>query len=174
MQLGGVAAACHHDVQTSFASRLCKHDHISHTQQPTIRDNMEEALRASAAASRRDLSSMSMRQLADSIPVRDEEDRKPSTKLGRSTYDTSSSAGLETVPIHTSKASGGPVTMSLPAILRQNVPGYKARSARMSQLQPSARASTSDKQESSHEKARQKLSRRKLRRWENGRFALLR
>lgn len=115
-----------------------------------------------------------MRQLADSIPVRDEEDRKPSTKLGRSsTYDINASASLETVPIHTSKASGGPVTMSLPAILRQNVPGFKARSARMSQLQPSARASTSDKQESAHEKARQKLSRRKLRRWENGRFGSL-
>ena len=59
--------------------------------------------------------------------------------------------------------------MSIPAILKQNVPGFKARSARVAQLQSSSsRSMASDKLDEAHEKARQKLGRRKQRRWENG------
>lgn len=124
---------------------------------------MEEALRASIAA-RRVTPTVPSRQLVDSIPVHDEEDRKASMKTLNAS-EGSTATHTTTAPIQPGR---GGVTMSLPAILKQNVPGFKARNARLAQLQQSARGSTSDKQDTAHDKARQKLGRRKQRRWENG------
>lgn len=59
--------------------------------------------------------------------------------------------------------------MSIPAILKQNVPGFKAKNARITQLQlSSGRRGTNEAADESHDKAKQKLGRRKQRRWENG------
>lgn len=124
---------------------------------------MEEALK-SRPSSHRPSATLSSRQLADSIPVRDEEDRNPSRVAVKSPEPTSSTQSI-TVPL-TSGRSG--VAMSIPAILKQNVPGFKARNARMAQLQSTSKSAANDKLEEAHEKARQKLGRRAQRRWENG------
>lgn len=124
---------------------------------------MEQALKSSVSA-RGASSSISERQLADSIPIHDEDHRK-SAKSPRVKSDDVTSSPLT----FSMRAERGPVAMSIPAILKQNIPGFKARNARIAQLQSSSsRRGLNEATDDAHDKARQKLGRRKQRRWENG------
>jgi hypothetical protein len=68
---------------------------------------------------------------------------------------------IESIPLHDGPSS---IPMSMPAILRQNVAGYKARTAVQRQKEPSA--GVRDRRVGGKEERR--FSKRKQRRWENG------
>lgn len=118
-------------------------------------------------SSRQATSSLSARQLADSIPVHDEEDHKAAGSSKTSFQDAAN-----TPETFTMQREKGPIAMSIPAILRQNVPGFKAKNARVAELQPSGgRRGAQDDADGSHGRTGPKLGRRKQRRWENGAHA---
>jgi hypothetical protein len=141
--------------------------------------SMEEAHRASQTY--HNGSSMSARQVADSLPVQDqiEAPRSSPSSSSASKPRVQGYAGsisldsprLNEPSVYASKT----LPLSIPAILKQNVPGFKARNARMAQLQQhsSSRSSGADDRHAAAKGSQKHLGRRKQRRWENGEYLSL-
>ena len=85
---------------------------------------------------------------------------------------TSLASIVDSIPLHDGPAAPAPKPMTLPAILRQNVPGYKARTAqdRVRQLRKEneGKASSTSSGSSGSGSKSARMGKRKQRRWENG------